>query len=342
MKKILTLLVSALTLSSLVAQTPLRNEAAHPRKTILIEHYTGEWCHNCPKADPFIKAIHAKIQNKGLTVNHLSYHLGDRYEVSGANHLLGGMVSGQRYGVPAISFNRGLYGLATDDNVTPQILFYLGSLDDIYAKLDREILRQELVEIQNITTDPVGGNSFTTRISGRVFDGLDKDNLYLSAVLVEDNVDAARQSNKPAGFVHQNLVRSFLTSFKGTKVTVKDDNTFVVDLGEKKFGYDWKKEDTRVVVFLHSSFDRPQAERGVYTSLAASMQNTMAVDAVDASLNVAVVDGKIVVNGNMTSFEVYNMHGERLAADATLVKGDLYVVRVENAQGVVTLHKIIF
>lgn len=343
MRKLSPLFLFFFIAQSLVAQAPLRNADDTSRKTLLIEHYTGEWCYACPLAEPILQGAFKQMRDQGYHVEHVAYHVQDRYSIQSSSYLLGAFVAGQRYAVPAIALNRGAYGV-NSDNQKPELAFHPSSIKVIMDKVAREKDIPEVVEISSIEMNPLDYRSFETRIIGKIFDESVRDDLYLTAVVVEGNLDASRQTNKQTvDFVHEDIARMFLTSYSGIKITPAEDNSFSVEIPKKIIDSSWKKEDTRLLVWVHRNLSNPMENRRVYTTRSASMASFLGVDQVETeSIVIRVENGRVVAEGPIRSLEIYTPKGERLASDRVLSSGEVYVIRIEDERGEISFRKLIF
>ncbi len=306
-------------------------------KSVLFEEFTGEWCPYCPAEYPAIERLAKAFEKKGVEVSVVAHHMRDAFALSKSYY------SSLNFGIdgyPSTSINRKssswrrtlitqVQGINTDD-------FVKEYMED----------NEDLAEFTKTSTS-VKDDVLVVKVEGRVFNQVNKDDCYLTAILTEDNVQGIRQrnhfdsSNTGRNYTHHKMARAYLTLGIGEKLSPKPDGTFALNLEEFKLNSAWKKDDLRVVIFLNKYIKaQDMSERYVLTSQTLKLNETREVKPKettaledleqDAPL-VSASFGKIQIKGLYDSVEVYDLQGRLLAQDLkrNYPKG-VYILKIKQ------------
>ena len=168
--------------------------------------------------------------------------------------------------------------------------------------------------------------------------------------MTEDNVKAQDQKGTSSGeeYLHQHMVRAYYTSNLGTNIMPEADGTFDYQSPEIALDPSWKKENLKVVLFLHR--DPTYVNKiscHVYSSKTIPFGDSFSgVTAPQVNENSTRLyqdaSGLLQIEGDHEQVVVYSLEGQCVAESlpAQLPRGS-YVVVVSHSQGTRTLHKVV-
>ena len=231
MKKIM-FFVAALLLSTIMfsckkddkktdPQNPAEEEEVYPeigaRNCILLEEFTGQDCGNCPRA---IKAIRETIEsmpegNRVAWVAHHSGYLDDDFT------LAGDLTIASKFGVnyaPAGILERTKTKLADGNNSYDHIADYFADAD-----LFNEYLAVPAEASMNLKVKLSADNQLTVTVLGKC----NPEEAYITVLLCQNGIKA-RQASGGASYVHNEVVRAYLTPAAGEQLSID---------GEKKYKF---------------------------------------------------------------------------------------------------------
>ena len=148
-------------------------------------------------------------------------------------------------------------------------------------------------------------------------------------------------------YLHQHMVRAYYTSNIGTKIMPEADGTFDYKSLEIALDPSWKKENLKVVLFLHRNATYVnKISCHVYSSktipFGGSFSGVTASQIKENSTRLYQdASGLLQIEGDHERVVVYSLEGQCVAESlpAQLPRGS-YVVVVSHAQGT-TLHKVV-
>ncbi len=334
----------------------LAKGAALSKRSVLMEHFTTERCPNCPFGDAVIESYLSALDRAGYEVDYYQHHAGfgeDSFTLPESTKLLPYIFPAKATWAPAFTFNRLAFtsreygeGCATSVDKKPEDLIKLlkqGVQDGVFTSVEQK----------------VEGNKITVTAKGTLSETADADNLYITAVLTEANVNAVSQKGapNPTKWVHRNVSRLFFSSEFGNKAEVKageNGKEFTITFPEKTITAPWfeeavKKGALKVILFATKKID-PVADKG------ANYKNREVLFSTTAWWNkplgnapvfeaeapaISVDNGYISVGCVYDSIEVYDLAGHLVANSvATQLQQGLYVVKV-NSQSRSYVSKIV-
>lgn len=308
----------------------LAEEGPFPRETVLIEHFTTEECVNCPSAEPIFKAYIQAFSDAGLKVNVIEHHAGyknDAFTIQESEDLLDYLGVGF---APAAAIDRLGLGENKECAFFPHIDYTEG-----FRKMLKDNLEYGRIETIEQT---VANGKVSVKVTGSLVDGF-KDDLYLSALVTEDNLPAIKQAGASGEFIHHDVARMFLSSATGDKATV-NGKKFEISFPAKAYNANWKPENMKIVVFGHKLLDKTtMTDYKQHAVLFSSNAKWNVVSGIGDVNNgqapvVTVSDSRICVNGDFSTMEVYGMDGSLLATstDRSFAPG-VYVVKLNGRYG---------
>lgn len=294
------------------------------QKTGLIEQFTGEWCPYCPLGGYFLKELITPfMENDGRPYNVLAYHAGDFLETEVVKPYLDTFAPSS---YPSVIINR----YANQEETALHIGTVL-EVPDLYQK-----------EHTAIDID-LKGSLWTTNRNMSVtatVKTLDPDtefnNLYLTVVLVEDNIPVKKQENAFPDEVpythHNNTVVGLFTPFNGEAISLTGGTftkEYVIGFPEGvPFSGDTK--NLRIVAYVSGGLTKDKPI-DLFIRNSKSIDHTQIITsicepkAVNTLYKVYAIDGNVQVEGEYSYYEVYNLNGTQVAG--TLTPGT-YVVRI--------------
>lgn len=260
-----------------------------PRK-VLVEEFTGQGCPQCPSGKTRIEEALKEIDDVVLICHHIGFGE-DSMTAKGSSSLLFFYnTPGQSY-APAVMFDR----LPTSGNPGP-----VGNVVESREMRERILDRKRYgaqVEIGlDQVYDKISGNLHIDA-SLRQIEGMELgSNPVLTLLLVEDGI-VAFQNPEGEDYVHNEVVRYFVTSPLGDAVTLAVDES-------RTYGYDvamnagWKPENMRVVAFVSNHDANNPNNCEVYNAETASVGDGSGVD--------GIAGEEIVISA------IYDLSGQRI------------------------------
>ena len=303
-----------------------------PRKTVLIEHFTTEQCPNCPKAEPIFEGYIKSFKDAGYEVSTVEHHSGyytDNFTVKGSEDILPYLFSSQGTFAPAAAVNRltlgddgvcAFFPTYTNEQMVNMLgeTFEFGTIDDIVQTIDN--------------------SNITVKVTGTLVKGFNED-LYLTAIVTEDNVKAISQKGATGEFIHHDVARLFLSESLGSKAAVTDGK-FELTFPAKSFDSKWKTGDMKVLVFghrvLNTTTKTNYAQHEVLFSRSVPFDTATGINDATVATKAVVAshDGMIHVGGQYNSIGIYDMGGSLVATSTNtrLVPG-VYIVKLNTESG---------
>lgn len=200
-------------------QTPAEEEV-YPeigaRNCILLEEFTGQDCGNCPRA---IKAIRETIEAmpEGKRVAWVAHHSGyydDDFTLAGDKNIA------SRFGI-----NYAPAGMLERTKLTLEDGTDYGHLADYFADADllNEYLAKPAEASMNMKVTLGADNQLTVTVLGKS----NQSEAYMTVLLCQNGIKAS-QSGGGSSYVHNEVVRAYLTPTGGEQLSID---------GEKKYKF---------------------------------------------------------------------------------------------------------
>lgn len=304
------------------------------RNATLIERFTTEKCSNCPEADQRLEEASKIAKQKGLHVVVAAHHVGyetDFLTVKESEELLP-FFSKETF-APAISISRIYDPSIIGESLSGDRGIYLFPYmpDNIVRMLERARDIPILATIFSITQNNTGDNLRSITVKGKLLDPEIKNSLYLSIYRTEDGVSAQNQAGAKGPFIHNNVIRQFVTPTFGEKVSVAENGDFSVTVENVEVSSDWNDEKMHFVIFLHRSIKNKNiATREIFAVESIGVNTMTGTREVAPELHPVAyaLDGRILISGAFDSFLVYDIAGRLIAGtDNTVLPAGLYIVK---------------
>lgn len=304
-----------------------------PRKSVLIEQFTSEFCINCPSIEPPLETMHANMKNRGIQINHIAHHAGyhpDWLTNDESLKLVPNMYMTPQTFAPALAYDRRMLkegAIAVSESFS------------IQETVDKVLESPQLVTFEAIEqTMDADANKLHIVIKGTLLRNAVKEDAFLTAIITEDGIKARNQSGAGPDFIHNHVVRRFITPAFGTKLTAAEDGTFELVLDADNMGFSkWVWDKCRVIVFVHHNFENSVERRSVLGSASALLGKPLATAEIlpEDKPFVRAEAGRIIIEGAVNRFEVFDLSGRFVTNSSltTLTEG-AYIVRVHNNFGV--------
>ncbi len=296
-----------------------------PRETVLIEHFTTEKCKNCPAAEPTFASYIKAFTDAGLKVSIIEHHTGfqtDAFTIKESEEISNYL--GVEF-APAAAINRLQLGDNKECAFFPRI-----SYTDNFRKMLKDSLEYgRIKKIEQITEN----GKVSLKVTGELANGF-TENLYLTAVVTEDNLPAISQAGAKRDFIHHDVARLFLSAVNGNKATI-NGNKFEITFPEKEYKASWKQENMKIVVFGHRVLDATtMKDYKQHLVLFAATQawnvtNGISEVTTDEMPTIMVKNGYMSIAGAFDSFKVYGMDGKLVATSVNQqLQPGIYTVKV--------------
>ena len=328
------------------------------RKSVLVEYYTSESAPDAPKYNALINQMAEELQAKGYEVSRVAYPVGGEevaFAEEACNEQLATLLGQAPFPTPSqlpyFSINRAPY-------LSENRVFAFVSKNRLFGedqKADANLLEPFLQEkeralISDIVCHDLSGGMTSLEVKGKLLYDADPADLYITAVVTEDNVKAEDQKGIGTGeeYLHQHMLRTYYTSNIGTKIMPEADGSFEYKSPEIDLYPSWKKENLKVVLFLHR--DAAYANKiscHAYCSktipFGGSFSVGIAPQVKEGSIRLYQdASGLLQIEGDHERVVVYSLDGQCAAKSlpALLPPGG-YVVAVSHSQGATTFHKVV-
>lgn len=328
------------------------------RKSVLVEYYTSESAPDAPKYNALINQMAEELQAKGYEVSRVAYPVGGEevaFAEEACNEQLATLLGQAPFPTPSqlpyFSINRAPY-------LSENRVFAFVSKNRLFGedqKADADLLEPFLQEkeralISDIVCHDLPGGTTSLEVKGKLLYDADPADLYITAVVTEDNVKAEDQKGIGTGeeYLHQHMLRTYYTSNIGTKIMPEADGSFEYKSPEIDLYPSWKKENLKVVLFLHR--DAAYANKiscHAYCSKTIPFGGSFSVGIAPQGKESSTrlyqdASGLLQIEGDHERVVVYSLDGQCAAKSlpALLPPGG-YVVAVSPSQGATTFHKVV-
>ena len=314
-------------------------------RKVLIENFTTAACGNCPRVHKYIEEVMKSDPNVICVAHHAGYST-DKFTIKASEEYLyfyNGTTS-----APTVMLDRTYFpGLGIYDRVTPVINpsseEYLRAL--VNAREDEPAY--VTVNVENDYNPDTRELKITVK-GKKSEETPGNPSLCMSVCLTEDGL-VAYQSGSGGGkdYVHDHVVRAWLTPLTCDPITFDDDNNYVATY-TTTLDKEWIAKNMKTVAFVSEFSSKDVTGCQIYNANDAIVTDkeetgiNAANSAADA-VAISTTGNTVHVDGAFDSVAVYSLAGNLIAstgnADTTLPQG-IYMVKV-NAKGNVKTAKVV-
>lgn len=340
--------------ASLTSQLNLYISSDVFHRVPVIEEFTGLKCTNCPFMFYYLDMALEQFERPHVYVAHHAGFTPDALTKPCDNALLYLFGPSGSYN-PAVMYDRRvMQGCAVP---------VMKAVSEADTRQYDERLAESMVypALAKVLVDSdVTADGSSCRVYGKISKAaLDfKDDLYVTAYLLEDNIPTSIYPQwgldpVPDGapedllerFRHRGVIRHcFNTGDNGDKLTVDAEGNFDVKFEGVAMDARWKLENCEVVAFVHKVNTNDLADNYILNAGAerfndyAQGVSAKAIERDDVLITVTP-DGRIVASDSEVKLHVYSLDGVRFDADSRLA-GGVYVVRYQKPNGVSGVRKV--
>lgn len=322
-------------------------------RNMLVEHYTGTWCPNCPNGVNMIKDLMKGNEDRFVWI---SYHIYmdefcNEEGTANAVKFTGGGSA------PIMMLNRTARNLkdpngGSDIFALSQMPTYFAYTNSKEHFVDAELAEPARVSVNISQSYDSEKNSLHITVSGKKASGyLDDKNLVLTVNILEDG-QVAPQVGGAGDAVHDNILRDILSDMEGDALTFDED-------GNYKMEYDFVipdkytssttgrvtypvRKNMKIAAFVSNKSDVLN-QNNVFNVSQEKFISDVVSDVENVNNDSSVYgmysqDGRIYVIGEVSSIEVYNMSGS-LLENSNLSAG-VYIVKVVDNNENIKIEKI--
>lgn len=328
-------------------------------RNMLIEHYTGTWCVNCPNG---VSMIYDLMRDNNDRFVWISYHINwDEFANEDSSYYL------KKYkvnGAPAMCLNRKVYELSDANGGSgikelvahPTLFAYTNSIENF---VDSELAEPARVSVNISQSYNSENNTLHIVVSGKKAEGfLDDKNLVLTVDILEDG-QIAYQNGGNENYQHNNILRNVLSDKDGDALTFDTNGNYTKEydfvipdkyVSSNKYDYETQqnsvtypvRKNMRIAAFVSNKSD-VLTENNVFNAV----QERFVEDTytgVDHTVTESSVyglysqNGRVYVMGEAVSLEIYNMSGSLL--ENNNLPAGIYIVKVVDNNDNIKVEKI--
>ncbi|MDO4161014.1 MAG: Omp28-related outer membrane protein [Prevotellaceae bacterium] len=287
-------------------------------RSVLMEEFTTESCSFCPTAASDLHTVLSedKYSSNVLVIAHHSGYGTDWLTTPADRSYLWFYDNNGTY-APAFMYDRYAFG-----NNTPVTSGTSGT--DVI----KEFLDARIAEPTHIALFPTAVYDETTsKIKVNVTGGRDEieEDLRITVCAVEDNITAKNQNNGGSNFIHQHVLRSY-NEIWGDEITWDENDDFEYNC-EIDYSNEWKKEDTKVIVFI-SAYNQSDNTK-------CAVNNAAQADIVWESTGISMPEA---TDSSVVFETLYDLEGRVVSTPS---KGQLYLKRTVYNNGTSKTIKLI-
>lgn len=296
------------------------------RTALLLEKFTGQMCGACPSGENYVNKAVKGYESRAARINHHYGYMEDIFtleESAYTGYLL------QVAGAPSLAVNRTCYPSMAEQNGTPGIIpFHPYFLSGTFIK--NELDKKSLTSISASDSYDQETREYSVSIKGK--GAIDMKGMFVTAILTQSGY-VAYQANGGANYSHDDFPILYLNDdFGGTEITT-DGKDWSITLTKKipetiGNGVKVDLDKLKLVAFVNGSLLAAVSEQMVLNALTqtAATVTTSIENTEMENVNVYSEEGRIVVEGEYDSYEVYNAEGVRLSNEG--LNAGLYIVKV--------------
>lgn len=296
------------------------------RTALLLEKFTGQMCGACPSGENYVNKAVKGYESRAARINHHYGYMEDIFtleESAYTGYLLQVAVA------PSLAVNRTCYPSMAEQNGTPGIIpFHPYFLSGTFIK--NELDKKSLTSISASDSYDQETREYSVSIKGK--GAIDMKGMFVTAILTQSGY-VAYQANGGANYSHDDFPILYLNDdFGGTEITT-DGKDWSITLTKKipetiGDGVKVDLDKLKLVAFVNGSLLAAVSEQMVLNALTqtAATVTTSIENTEMENVNVYSEEGRIVVEGEYDSYEVYNAEGVRFSNEG--LNAGLYIVKV--------------
>lgn len=316
----------------------------------LVEEFTSQLCTNCPFMMYYIDRA---MEEFGKPHVYITRHAGfakDAFTIGEDEELTYMFGKGATYN-PAVMYDRTIF---EENATTPVVGASEASTQPYLEALTTAAMQPALAKI--LVDSSSEGETVSCLVKGKIARGVDIENLYLCAYLIENDIpydkyfqlgieDAPDDAPEDLAetFRHNGIIRvQFHKSNLGDKLTVDPETReFCVDYGAAGIKSDWVAGNCEIVAFVCNVNKNNVAENKVLNAGGTRWNEKVenggsSVGGIEAEEHSPIVcvgpDRMLRVIGDCAGYDVYTVAGRKMSAAAPLADG-IYVVSVSLHNG---------
>lgn len=296
------------------------------RNALLLEKFTGQYCQYCPLGENYIIDAIKGLEDK---VARISHHYGHTQDIFTINESKDTGYFLNVLGAPAMALNRTCYPDKAEQMKSPGIIpFHPALLESSFIK--NELAQKTFTTIETTDSYDAENREYTVTVKGKGI--FDMKGMFVTAVLTQSGY-AAYQNNGGVNYIHDDFPILYLSdNYEGTEITTEGEEWSVTLT---------KKVPETIGQNVKVDLDKLELVAFVNGPLIATVPEQMALNAVTKTaatvttsventemenVNVYSEEGRIVVEGEYDSYEVYNAEGVRFSNEG--LNAGLYIVKV--------------
>ncbi len=313
----------------------------------IVEEFTSQRCINCPFMIYFLdKAIHQHDKEIVYITHHTGYQA-DFFTKSGEDAIL--YLFGEEPHVnPAVMYDRRVL----PGKMTPINKASVAETTPYTEALNYVTALMAMAEVNiDVNYDKEAGTVGCT-VSGRVnsemvAEGVDA---YITVCLVEDSIPVSdkyfqqglvEEEGAPEdlieSFRHNGVKRHVYTEHTGDLLTMISDNNYSVTFDPVAINPECNIDNCRIVAYVHKVDMNDVSQNEVLNAAQKWLNDNTSIENIEAKDNqvrfVVNNNRSITIEGEVESYRIYNVHGQYIPNNATLMPG-VYLVTYKTPQGV--------
>lgn len=316
------------------------------QRKFLLEQFTSLGCSGCPAGTAALKSAVEGYEDQTVWVANHNGAYTDQYTIPESNYFAS-FYGTDLHAAPSVMFDRVNYSdlgatVATGGGSVP-------SVGPVFAVLNKDLLRN-IVLLRSCEYSPVelaitqkysGDGQLEVTVKGKTLSAL-SGIPAVSVFLTEDDLPGSETHG------NQNAVIRYVANSEdyyclGDPLTINADGNFetsyTIDLQGIAEG--WNLSNVNVVAFVSNLDGGSDAinNNKVYNAEKVQLYDNGSVNGIDANaagnmIRVYAQEGKVIVEGEAVSFNVYTIDG-KMIANNNLPKG-IYIVKIMNGKQTMT------
>lgn len=296
------------------------------RNALLLEKFTGQECGVCPSGENYVNNAVKGYESRVARVNH---HYGYKEDIFTIEESAYTGYYLQVAGAPSLAVNRTCYPDKAEQMKSPGIIpFHPVLLESSFIK--SELAQKTFTTIEATDSYDAETREYTVTVKGKGI--FDMKGMFVTALLTQSGY-LAYQANGGAEYSHDDFPILYLSdNYEGTEITTEGEEWSVTLT---------KKVPETIGQNVKVDLDKLELVAFVNGPLIATVPEQMALNAVTKTaatvttsventemenVNVYPEEGRIVVEGEYDSYEVYNAEGVRFSNEG--LNAGLYIVKV--------------
>lgn len=296
------------------------------RNALLLEKFTGQECGVCPSGENYVNNAVKGYESRVARVNH---HYGYKEDIFTIEESAYTGYYLQVAGAPSLAVNRTCYPDKAEQMKSPGIIpFHPVLLESSFIK--SELAQKTFTTIEATDSYDAETREYTVTVKGKGI--FDMKGMFVTALLTQSGY-LAYQANGGAEYSHDDFPILYLSdNYEGTEITTEGEE-WSVTLTKKipeTIGQNVKVDldKLKLVAFVNGPLIATVPEQmalNAVTKTAATVTTSVENTEME-NVNVYSEEGRIVVEGEYDSYEVYNAEGVRFSNEG--LNAGLYIVKV--------------